>query len=167
MTLRRADARDSARLLSLYASCVGLPFCTWNADYPNAEILSDDLAGEAVYIIIEENGQPLAAVSALAHSLWADDGIPWQLNDCPVMLARVCVRPDLQGQGLAARFLSDVLKILSSEGFRAARLAVDKNHLAAIRLYEKLGFSRCGEVYKYGENFFCYERPLTDPSFPR
>ena len=70
-------------------------------------------------------------------------------------------------QGLATRFLSDVLEILSSEGFRAARLAVDKNHLAAIRLYEKLGFSRCGEVYKYGENFFCYERPLTDPSFPR
>ena len=166
MTLQRADAHDSARLLSLYASCVGLPFCAWNADYPNAEILSDDLAGEAVYII-EENGQPLAAVSALAHSLWANDGIPWRLNDRPVMLARVCVRPDLQGQGLAARFLSDVLEILSSEGFRAARLAVDKNHLAAIRLYEKLGFSRCGEVYKYEENFFCYERPLTDPSSRR
>lgn len=160
MRIRRADAHDAAGLLSLYASCIRLPFCAWNAEYPNAEILADDLSNEAVYLL-DENGLPLAAVSVLTRSLWAHDGIPWQLNDRPVMLARVCVRPELQGQGLAARFLSGVLEALSAQGFRAARLAVDKNHLAAIRLYEKLSFSRCGEVYKYEEDFFCYERPLT------
>lgn len=166
MTIRRADAHDAAQLLSLYTSCIGLPFCAWNTDYPNAEILADDLSNEAVYLL-EENGQLLAAVSVLSHSLWANDGIPWQLNDNPVMLARVCVRPSLQGRGLATCFLSGVLEILSAQGFRAARLAVDKNHLAAIRLYEKLSFSRCGEVYKYEEDFYCYERPLIDPASPR
>ena len=166
MLQRRADSRDTDALLSLYASCIGLPFCAWSADYPNAEILADDLANEAIYLL-EENNQPLAAVSVLAHSLWAHDGIPWQLNERPVMLARVCVRPDLQGQGIGTRFLSGVLEALAAQGFRAARLAVDKNHLAAIRLYEKLGFSRCGEVYKYEENFYCYERPLTNSAFPR
>jgi ribosomal protein S18 acetylase RimI-like enzyme len=36
-------------------------------------------------------------------------------------------------------------------------MLVSKTNNAALALYEKNGFERCGEVFRFGIDFYCYQ----------
>lgn len=55
-------------------------------------------------------------------------------------ITQLCVRPDLQGQGLGHALLRCVLQGLALRGLRTVSLTVTKSNQAALRLYEAEGF---------------------------
>ena len=71
-------------------------------------------------------------------------------------ITNVAVREEYRGRGIAARLMRRLLADAEAAGMRAFTLEVRASNTAAIRLYEKLGFT--GEGYR--PNF--YEKPTED-----
>ncbi len=57
-------------------------------------------------------------------------------------LARVIVRPDARGRGLGRELVAGLLERARTEGRSLATLSVYPGNVAAVRLYEVLGFLR-------------------------
>lgn len=156
---RHASAEDIPSLLALYRSLVGTPGCAWNDAYPGRENILEDLARQALYCLCAPDGTIVAAASA-----GQDDelqGLCWSpeiQSFCD--LSRVAVRPELQNQGLGGLLLRHVMQDARQRGFDGMRMLVSSGNPAAVALYEKAAFSRCGQVERYGIDFYCYERKL-------
>jgi [ribosomal protein S18]-alanine N-acetyltransferase len=68
-----------------------------------------------------------------------------------VYLAGFGVLEKLRGQGLGAKFLAELIKLLQSEGVRALELTVRPDNAAALKLYNNAGFKVVAEHReKYG-----------------
>ncbi len=57
-------------------------------------------------------------------------------------LLKICLRPEFRGKGMANTFLFEMLKDISSHGFKEAYLEVNSLNLAAINLYNRNGFQK-------------------------
>lgn len=68
-------------------------------------------------------------------------------NQFGVHLARLGVRVEAQGRGVASSLMHDLIQ--KAGGLRSGRLSVNtqEDNLASLRLYEKLGFMPTGEYY--------------------
>jgi ribosomal protein S18 acetylase RimI-like enzyme len=56
-------------------------------------------------------------------------------------ITSVSVAPKLRSLGIATRLLEDCIRHAARAGFSLVRLSVGRDNLAAIRLYERCGFS--------------------------
>ncbi|MFC4699837.1 ribosomal protein S18-alanine N-acetyltransferase [Glaciecola siphonariae] len=61
----------------------------------------------------------------------------------------ICVNPKHQRQGLARYLLSECLTILRTKGYKKIHLEVRQSNVAAIRLYESMGFALQGTRKHY------------------
>ncbi|WP_395449254.1 GNAT family N-acetyltransferase [Aminobacter sp. UC22_36] len=59
------------------------------------------------------------------------------------------VDPDHWGKGAAAELLAGIATLLRERGFETAQLAVYADNDRAIRLYERLGWRRLGELVQH------------------
>lgn len=63
------------------------------------------------------------------------------------------VRSDWQGKGIGKQFLQQVIAQITADNFTAIVLTVDVTNSAAIKLYEKLGFTiEETRAHEFGEN---------------
>jgi ribosomal protein S18 acetylase RimI-like enzyme len=75
----------------------------------------------------------------------------------PCDLARIGVLPNMQKRGIGTAILKNVINAVKERGFDGIRMLVSKTNPAALAMYDKNGFSRCGETFMYGIDFYCYE----------
>ena len=109
----------------LYRQQLGRPGCAWDEEYPCPANIREDLELEALYLLLDEGELVAAASCGPFHEL---DHLPlWRKSSRPFELARVCVRPDRQGQGLASQLLkaldeitTPVNRLLRQTGLPAA-----------------------------------------------
>ncbi|MBQ8536732.1 MAG: GNAT family N-acetyltransferase [Clostridia bacterium] len=150
---RPARREDTSTILALYRQAVGSPGCSWDEGYPAMANIEEDLSLKALYVL-EGEGEVLAAVSCGPfHEL---DQLPWRaLSQAPLELARLCVKRECQGRGLAGKILDALLREL---GGRCIRLLVRPDNEAAKHLYLKRGFLPVGETLLYDLDFICCER---------
>lgn len=91
--------------------------------------------------------------------------MPWKLEaaDDEVCVVHIlCVAPEFQKKGIAARTMRDVIEMSRESGKKAVRLDAMKCNTPARRLYESLGFSTAAERNWHTENagwtdFILYE----------
>lgn len=62
-------------------------------------------------------------------------------------LARLATHPDFQRQGIASFLLSNLLAEFSLRGAVKVTVNTQEDNLVSVRLYERAGFRRTGEVY--------------------
>ncbi|MCL2815894.1 MAG: GNAT family N-acetyltransferase, partial [Oscillospiraceae bacterium] len=75
----------------------------------------------------------------------------------PCELARICVNPALQKQGIGTIILQHVIAAMKGQGFDGMRFIVSQTNYAALALYDKNGFERCGETFVFDRNWYCYQ----------
>ena len=151
-TFALARHEDIYEITSLYRSLIGTPGCTWDEDYPNQETVENDMSNGWLYILKIQN-EVMGVVSIGDFGELGD--LNWRPKN-PCELARIGVRPMLQKQGIGTLLLQHCFEIVKNEGFDGIRILVAKINVAAIALYEKNGFERCGEVNKFDIDFYCY-----------
>lgn len=59
----------------------------------------------------------------------------------------IAVDENLRGQGIGMRLMQAALTYFQQMGAKAVRLEVRPDNVAAIKIYEKLGFIHCGSTY--------------------
>ena len=62
-------------------------------------------------------------------------------------LARLAVRPELQGRGLGAALVSDLIERIQNNGGTRVTVNTQADNMSSLALYHKLGFRRTGEQY--------------------
>lgn len=155
--MTRADADDAPAVLALYDSVRKRPGCVWDEDYPGVDTIMADLRQDGLYLL-KEGINILAAVS-VTYERELDDLPCWTAVDRPACeIARVCVTPDRQGQGLAKLLMRRVITSLSDAG--AVHLLVSPSNPAACGVYASLGFRAVGECFRYGHDYVAMERLL-------
>ncbi len=152
-----AEKTDYEDILDLYHSLIGTPGCTWSAEYPSREIVQEDIDNRSLYVLRDDRGRIIAVAAAgVSDEL---EKLHWS-QERPCDLARIGVSPEMQGRGVGTMMLRQVMDAVWERGFDGIRMLVSKSNPAALALYDKNGFQRCGETFMYGIDFYCYELRL-------
>lgn len=155
-----ATEADKDAVLRLYQEQIGREFCFWDEDYPGEETIGFDLSRDALFVMKDESGEIIAAIS-----IELDEEV--DRLDCwtPSLqpggeFARLAVTPACQNRGLAREMVAHVLNELRQRGFRSVHILVNRDNAKAIRSYAHFGFRTAGECRMYGQRFLCYEKEL-------
>ena len=158
MNFRKAEKKEAKLIKVLYRSVIGDPFCTWDESYPGEEEIRGDLEAGTLYVL-EEAGDLIGAVSIVPENEF-DELDCWKVKENAREFARVVIRPDLHHQGLSRYLVDGVLKELKSQHVAAVHIAVARDNIPARKLYQKAGFSFCGEADMFGHHFILCEKML-------
>jgi putative acetyltransferase len=127
-----------------------------NAAYPaecNVMLPIEEIDESNVYFVGLYQGELLAACGAVVikHDV-----------DYYGELKRIYVHPDCRGQGLSVKIVDHLISYATEQDFDLLRLETGNKQLAAIQLYEKMGFtyrSRFG-LYDYDPYAVYMERSV-------
>ena len=76
------------------------------------------------------------------------------------VLHRLCVHPDFQGRGVAREAMDHIEKRARGQGAQALRLDAFSQNPSALRLYERRGYEKAGEIRYRKGLFYLYEKRL-------
>ena len=150
MELVRAEAKDADELVAFYRHVAdameerGIQHWHWGT-YPYEEMIREDITEGNLYFM-RDDGMIAAAVVITTGQEREYDSLTWSFGVRPGSFRRLAVNPSMQGAGLGGLVMDDVLQLLRRSGCDCARCDTAEKNTCAVRLYEKLGFRRCGEM---------------------
>ena len=160
-----AQQSDLDELLSLYRAAIAhmdaQGVFQWDDIYPAQDVLEKDISLGEMEISLQ-NGRIAAAFTLNSrcdeeYALGA-----WRYPDARFcVLHRLCVHPVNQGQGVATQVMDHIERILLQRGYETVRLDAFSLNPSALRLYEKRGYKRVGEVQFRKGLFYFYEKLLS------
>lgn len=157
--IQRAVMADKEEILNLYRTRLYGP-ADWNEYYPNEETIEFDLSRDALFIMKNSKEEIIAAIS-IDEDEEVDSLSVWNENIAPAgELARLCVREDMQNQGIAKEMMRYAFDVLKEQGKKSVHILVRKGHEGAIACYTSLGFEKVGECVLFEKEFICMERGL-------
>lgn len=157
------DLDEICELCHLVA--VHTPASCWNEEYPNRELLSDDIRCRSLYKVVHGG----KIISIMQIRPWADflaseedpDAGDWDPSiQNPCALGRFCVLPAMQGHGLGRRVMAASLEKARDMGYDGAFFHAVKSNSAAVHIYDSMGFRRTGEQHSYGLDLVLFEMKL-------
>ena len=123
----------------------------WQNDYPNADIIIDDIISGQAYVALEE-GELLAYAAVTKSPEKAYEAIydgNWEGKEAEYLVFhRIAVASDVQGKGVAQTFLEGLIEGFDYLDFRSD--THDQNKVMQ-HIFEKLGFKQVGKVPVDGE----------------
>lgn len=149
-----SEAED---ILLFYRSFIGTEGCTWDLGYPGPEHIKMDIEKGNLFLLKDEKGI-VATISIDSDD--AVDLLPnWTIANSKEA-ARLAVRKDKQGNGIARKMLTSLMEELKSQGYEGIHFLVSPHNPAALASYEKLSFEKRGTVFLYDHEWFCYEKKI-------
>lgn len=119
----------------------------WDELYPAISDISEDIKNGNLTLV--KQGRKLVAV----YTLNQIQNTAYKFGDFKdtsgsfAVLHRLCVRPEYQGMGIAARTLKKIDEQAAREGFSSIRLDVFTKNPRAVKLYEAAGYRYAGDAY--------------------
>lgn len=160
MKFMAATGADKEEVLALYRSLAGTEYCAWTQDYPGEAEVEYDLSREALFCLRDGDGT-LAGVISIDRDEEIEKLPCWSAALQPSgELSRLGVAEAYQNRGLAGQLLCRGMEELRRRGCKSVHFLVCRSNLKAIRAYEKLHFNVVGECSLFGEDWWCYEKPL-------
>ena len=159
MDLKKATDAEVADVALIYEAVKGVGYCVWNEDYPTAEIAADDQKAGCLYVLKYNN---VIIGCASVEPVPEDDDLPfWRINDGTHReISRIAVLPSHQGKGLAKTMVSLLTDALKREGVRSIHLLAAKENPPAYKTYSALEFDLIGECFRYGHDYYVFEKLL-------
>lgn len=156
MQIVMATSNDNAEILALYRTMI-YGAADWNEFYPDEETIADDLSRDSLFVMKNENNEIIAAISIDKDD--EVDALPcWDKSLQPSgEFSRICVRKDMQNQGIARKMVEYILERLKNEGKKSVHILVKTGHIVALGLYTKIGFKQVGECNMFDKDFVCME----------
>ncbi|MBE6737656.1 MAG: GNAT family N-acetyltransferase [Ruminococcaceae bacterium] len=164
LTFRKATDKDLNEILLLYKSVVKNMIESginqWSDEYPNKEVLSQDIANNELILAIDE----VKIIGAFVMNEFADEDYykaAWQYPDLRwCVIHRLCVSPSCHRQGIAVRMMEYAERKARKEGFESIHLDTFSGNPKALSLYHKIGFTDVGEAFWARGRFVIMEKKL-------
>lgn len=155
--IRNAKYEEREEILSFYRCFIGINGCTWTFDYPNYVEIDYDIKHRNLYLMKDEKG--IIATISLDDDPIVEKLDVWKLSNAKE-IARLGVRKDYQNKGIAKQMIRFAMKEITKRGYQGVRYLVSPHNPIALRAYEKLEFTKAGEIDLYDEHWYCYENVL-------
>jgi GNAT superfamily N-acetyltransferase len=164
ISMRLATQEDIPAVYTLFQDAIdrmnqtGIP--QWDEVYPAHANLDADLAAGQLYVA-ETDGGAVAAAVALSEECHPDyQTAAWQSGEPSLIVHRLCVSPDFQGQGIARAVMLWVEEWAKARGYACIRLDAFSQNPYALRMYDRLGYGKRGEAVWRKGLFYLLEKPL-------
>jgi len=147
----RTGRRDELQeIMALIARCVKVMQAggsdQWDEQYPNRDVIGEDLQRGTLFVA-EGNERILGIVVLDEHQDEQYGRIDWKQTEGPnLMMHRLAVDPQAQGQGVARKLIEFAENYAVREGYTSIRLDTYNKNTAALKLYRGLGYDERGEV---------------------
>ncbi len=164
MRLRAAQLSDIPQITALFKEAIS-DMCLrgihqWDEIYPSCELLRSDVEKRQMYVLVCEG----VIVSAVVINDEQDEeykSAQWKYTKAnAAVIHRLCVHPSHQGRGYGRASVTEAERLMKSMGYTAVRLDAFSQNPFALKLYERLGYERAGEVRFRKGIFFLYEKLL-------
>jgi ribosomal protein S18 acetylase RimI-like enzyme len=131
----------------------------WDEIYPDRTVMLNDVAAGQLYSTM--SGNTITGVITLNEDQPSEYGsISWNDEGRPLVVHRLCIDPEFQGQGLAKRLMEFAEDYARENNFTSIRLDAFPDNSRAVALYDSLNYQLLGTVrFRKGE-FYCYEKVL-------
>lgn len=135
----------------------------WDEAYPNEEVFLRDMSLDQLWVS-EDLGRitGVAAITTDQEPEYAEVG--WDITELAVVVHRLAVDPDFQGQGVATALMRQAEAMAVERKIPVLRLDTNTQNEATQRLFPKLGYTFTGEIglgFRPGLRFRCYEKRLS------
>ena len=156
MEFLKATYDDVPEIMALYKDVIKNTFTTWDENYPSEDMIKGDIDDGNFYVL--KDNLKIVAASFLGKK--TDDKELWQnALSSPMGVARICVSPTQQGKGVGTYFMKMLIDEAKKRGADGMHFHVCVQNPSAIKMYEKCGFRKFGDiVVQYGFEFFKYEQ---------
>lgn len=136
----------------------------WKKDvYPTDEMLEQDIEQGNLHILKDEIDLIVAIVVVDDVGDPEYDALEWKYNDGTIgYMHRMCIHPDLQGTGLAARMWEFAEDLAKQRGYTHMRLDTYMGNKQVQGMIDRRGYERVGTVSfpPWDLPYICYEKVL-------
>ena len=132
----------------------------WDSIYPNINIIEEDIKKEQLYMGIYEGNIVSAYVLNQEHDEQYNNGAWNYPNSTYYVLHRLCVSPQFQNRNIGTLTMLHIENEVKKMGADSIRLDVFTLNPYAIKLYEKLGYSKVGLTNWRKGTFYLMEKKL-------
>ncbi len=116
----------------------------WDEIYPDLQIISEDIGKDQMYIGKIDNKIAVCFVLSEECDEEYKNG-KWQWPNARFcVIHRLCVSPDFQNQGIAAKTLNYIENLCKTQGYDSIRLDCYTENPYSRKLYDKAGYSVVG-----------------------
>jgi ribosomal protein S18 acetylase RimI-like enzyme len=163
MDVVQAAVSDIAQVMEIVALCVRqmreAGSHQWDEFYPTREIMEADIKAGTLYLL-RENGRAIGAIVVNEVQSPEYVQLSWRQNETrPLVIHRLCVRPERQKSGAARRLMDFAEDYARANGYASIRLDTYTGNPRARALYESRGYEARGYVRFRGRKlpFVCFE----------
>jgi GNAT superfamily N-acetyltransferase len=162
MTITKGVFSDIPEIMSLISAAVKKMIAgglyQWDDSYPNIDIITDDVKSGTLFKISEKDR--ISGVIVLNEQYfprykdltWEDEGGKF------LIVHRLCVHPDYQGQGYAQKLMRFAEEYAKKNSYSSIRLDTFTGNQKALALYDSLQYRRVGMVTFRMGIFQCFEK---------
>ena len=167
MNITLASCSDINEIMGLIESCIknmeSQDIYQWDEYYPTREIIGDDIENESMHVL-KENGKVIGIIVLNEEQPPEWGHVNWSTREGKALAVhRLAVDPKWQNQGIGRRLLDFTEEYAANKRHTSIRLDTYSGNPRAMKLYEKHGYKRVGQVHfaKRELPFYCYEKTLT------
>lgn len=133
----------------------------WQDGYPNENIVSNDISNGYGYVLVDGN-RIIGYVAVLLSDEpeYANIVGEWITNEEFVVFHRVAISNRYLGQGLAVELIQNIEKIAIANNIKSIKADTNFDNPAMAKIFKKLGYVFCGEVYFRGSPRNAFEKVL-------
>ena len=134
----------------------------WQDGYPNETVIQQDIAKGIGYILTDDN-----TIVGYAAILFNDEPAyehlkgTWLTNDDFAVVHRVAISDDYLGKGLAQKIFLFTEDLALENNIFSIKVDTNFDNIPMLKIFEKLGYTYCGEVTFRGGVRKAFEKKLT------
>ncbi|SHJ06010.1 Ribosomal protein S18 acetylase RimI [Clostridium cavendishii DSM 21758] len=167
MEFRRAVETDVNNIMNIikqaqaYFKAQGID--QWQDNYPNIEIISDDIANKNSYVMAKDDIIVASAVVSFDGEKTYDniyDG-QWISNNEYAVIHRIAVDNTYKGLGLSSQIMKNIEQLCLSKGIHSIKIDTHEENLSMQKMLKKNKFQYCGIIYlEDGSKRVAFEKKL-------
>lgn len=133
----------------------------WQDGYPNPEVIRKDIENEHGFVLTEaETIIGYTAILINDEPQYAKIDGKWLTNDDFVVFHRVAIAEKQLGKGLATKMIQYIEDFAQKNNIYSVKADTNFDNIAMMKIFEKSGYTLCGEVYFRGSPRKAYEKVL-------
>lgn len=121
----------------------------WNDNYPNIEIVKNDINNKNGYVLLKDNiiiGTVVAAFDLEKDYEFIYNG-KWMSNQEYAVIHRLAIDSKYKGLGLSSVIIKNIEKLCLNKGVGSIKVDTHRENLSMQKLLRKNGFKYCGIIY--------------------
>lgn len=133
----------------------------WQDGYPNPDVVLNDINKETGYVLIQDDLiVGYCAILINDEPEYANIIGKWITDNDFVVFHRVAISENYLGQGLAKKMFACIEEIALNLNVKSIKVDTNFDNRPMLYLFEKLGYTYCGEVYFRGSPRRAFEKVL-------